>query len=522
MIIKLKFIFIIDHMNNVIVSPHYLSTEIGSSVFNKGGNAVDAAIMTNLIQGIVAPETCGIGGDLFALIWVPGKNKPEFLDASGYSGSNVKIDFLKNYESIPLNHPLSVTVPGAVAGWKELSNKYGNLPIEDILDIGIQLCHEGFTVSDELFNSLNMHSEELSGQKSGYSFYRHNQPYSSNTLIRRPQLGKTFELLKDFGLEYFYDGEIAKEISNSVNGFITEEDLSNYKAIWREPLHQKIYGYDGWTSPPSTQGYLTLSTLKGFEMIDNKDDYLHTLIETYRILAADRDNITYDYQGNDQKFLGTDSQYIRDKISRFDKDIAGKYNFPNPHGGGTAYINTIDKNGLGVSLIQSNFYGIGSRIGVGSYGFFLHNRGCGFNLIKDHPNSLGPNKKPLHTLSPTIWSKNGSLDFISGTRGGRYQPQLLAQTILPYILGKSSFEEIIKKPRWAMEYFGPNTTSNIKFEFIDEFEVTSLEDKGHRVSVENKLIGGYGPISTIYKNTDGKFIGVPDIRVGTEKAFNNS
>ena len=132
-------------MNNVIVSPHYLSTELGSTIFNKGGNAVDAAILTNLVQGIVAPETCGIGGDLFALIWVPGKNKPEFLDASGYSGSKVDLGLLSGYENIPLNHPLSVTVPGAVAGWRELSDKYGNIPIEDILDIGINLCHEGFT-----------------------------------------------------------------------------------------------------------------------------------------------------------------------------------------------------------------------------------------------------------------------------------------------------------------------------------------------------------------------------------------
>ncbi len=509
-------------MNNVIVSPHYLSTELGSTIFNKGGNAIDAAILTNLVQGIVAPETCGIGGDLFALIWVPGKNKPEFLDASGYSGSRANQSLLSNHNSIPLNHPLSVTVPGAVLGWKELSNKYGSIPIEDILDIGINLCHEGFTVSKELFHSLKIHNEELSGQNSGYSFYRDNQPYSINTLIRRPQLGKTLELLKDHGLDYFYNSEIAKEISNSVNGFISEEDLSNYKATWREPLHQKIYGYDGWTSPPSTQGYLTLSTLKGFEMINNKDEYLHALIESYRIFASDRDNITFDYKGNDKNFLGTNDEYIRDKVGLFDEQAAGKYSFPNPHGGGTAYMNVVDDNGLGISLIQSNFYGIGSRIGVGNYGFFLHNRGCGFNLIKSHPNCLGPNKKPLHTLSPTIWSKNGSLDFITGTRGGRYQPQLLAQTILPYILGESSFEEIMKKPRWTIEYFGSNTSSNIKFEFINESKKLSLENKGHKISIENKLIGGYGPISTIYKNSDGNFIGVPDIRVGTEKAFNNS
>ena len=185
-------------------------------------------------------------------------------------------------------------------------------------------------------------------------------------------------------------------------------------------------------------------------------------------------------------------------------------------------MNAVDESGLGISLIQSNFYGIGSRIGVGNYGFFLHNRGCGFNLIKGHPNSLGPNKKPLHTVSPTIWSKNGSLDFITGTRGGRYQPQLLAQTILPYILGDSSFEEIMEKPRWTIEYFGSSTSSDIKFEFIKKSKISSLQDKGHKISIENKLISGYGPISTIYKNSDENFVGVPDIRVGSEKAFNSS
>ena len=149
-------------------------------------------------------------------------------------------------------------------------------------------------------------------------------------------------------------------------------------------------------------------------------------------------------------------------------------------------------------------------------GFFFTTEGCGFNLIKGHPNSLGPNKKPLHTLPPTIWSKDGLLDFITGTRGGRYQPQLLAQTILPYILKESSFEVIMKKPRWTIEYFGSDTSSNIKFEFIKESEKSSLEEKGHKISIENKLIGGYGPISTIYKNSDGNYIGVPDIRVGTE------
>ena len=212
-------------MNNIIVSPHYLSTNTASQIYNKGGNAVDAAIAINLIQGIVAPETCGIGGDLFALVWDPSKKEPDFLDASGYAGSFANPKDLQNMKSIPLNHPLSVTVPGAIAGWIELSKKYGNLKIEEILDLGINLCHVGFEINEELNSSLNLHKEELSGQASAYGFYRNNQPFDKGHVIRRPQLGKTLELLKVNGLEYFYDSEIAKSISSSVNGILTLDDL---------------------------------------------------------------------------------------------------------------------------------------------------------------------------------------------------------------------------------------------------------------------------------------------------------
>ena len=508
-------------MNNIIVSPHHLSTDIASQIYHKGGNAVDAAIATNLIQGIVAPETCGIGGDLFALVWDPSKNEPDFLDASGYAGSFANPDDLQNMESIPLNHPISVTVPGAVAGWIELSKKYGNLKIEEILNLGIELCHEGFEINEELYNSLNLHKEELSGQASGYGFYRDNQPFETGKVIRRPQLGKTLELLKRNGLEYFYDSDITKSISSSVNGILSFDDLKNFKAEWKKPLHSKIYGFDGWTSPPSTQGYLTLSTLKAIEMLGAEHNDIHRVIETYRIFAADRDNITYDYGKNIKDFKGVDIDYLQEKIKLFNPNHSEKFDFPKPRGGGTAYMNTVDKNGLGVSLIQSNSHGIGSRIGVGSFGFFLHNRGCGFNLDSGHPNYLTPGRKPLHTLSPTIWSKNGNLEFIAGTRGGRYQPQLLIQTILPYIQKSDSFEEIIKEPRWVIENFSNDTLSKLRFEKINNEDLKILLQKGHEVEVENKFNKAYGPISIIYKKNDGNFEGVCDVRVGTEKVFNS-
>ena len=508
-------------MNNVIVSPHYLSTSIGSKVFAKGGNAVDAAIATNLIQGIVAPETCGIGGDLFALVWIPGEKEPYYLDAAGYAGSGVNPEELKNFKSIPLNHPMSVTVPGAIAGWFELSKKFGKLDINDILNLGIELCHNGFEVSEELHSSLNHHVDELSGQESGYSFYRNEEPLEVGSKVRRVQLGKTLEMLANNGLMSFYNGEIANSISKSVNNILTQNDLENFKAIWRKPLKLNIYGYDAWTTPPPTQGYLTLSALRGYELLDNGKFDQHKLIETYRAFAADRDRITYDYKDNVDEFPGVDDDYINSIVSQIDNAKMKKFNAPKPHGGGTAYMTTVDESGMGVSLIQSNFYGIGSRIGVGNYGFFLHNRGCGFNLDIDHPNYLQPGNKPLHTLSPTLWTKDNILEFIIGTRGGRYQPQLLAQVILPYIKDGIEFSNIMTQPRWTIDYFQKNSTSKLKFEKIDEEQKTYLESKGHEIEVIDKMLKGNGPISTIYKYKDS-FHGVADIRVGTESVFSSS
>ncbi len=508
-------------MNNVIVSPHFLSTDIGSKIFKQGGNAVDAAITTNLIQGIVAPETCGIGGDLFAIVWDPEKTKPMFLDASGYAGSGVNPKKLLGLDSIPLNHPYSVTVPGAVKGWHELNKRYGSIPMEDILEHGIQLCHNGFNVSEELHKSLKAHGDEMGGDASAFSFYKNNLPYEVGEKIRRPQLGKTLELLQKKGLEYFYHEDIAQSISDSVSNTLTREDIANYKAEWKEPLGLNIFGYDAWTSQPPTQGYLTLTTLKAYEMIQAEEYNLHQLIEMYRIFASDRDNILYDYQDRLEDFVGTDLNYIEEKMKLYNPLQSELFNFPKPHGGGTAYMNAVDKNGFGVSLIQSNFHGIGSRIGVGDYGFFLHNRGCGFNLEQQHPNFLKAGNKPLHTLAPTLWSKDDSLEFIIGTRGGRYQPQLLVQVLLPYLLNSESFEKIIKNPRWVIDYFGSNTSSKLKFEEISQNDKNFLKKKKHEIVNENEYKNAYGPISILYKDSLDNFQGVADIRVGTEKVFNS-
>jgi gamma-glutamyltranspeptidase/glutathione hydrolase len=505
-------------MNSIVVSPHHLSSKAGKKILENGGNAVDAAIAVNIVQGIVAPETCGIGGDLFALVWKDGANEPACLDASGYAGSHVDGQSIIG-DSIPLNHPMSVTVPGAVDGWFKLHKKFGSLKISEIFTIGIELCHEGFQINQELAKSLEIHQGELGAQRSAVSFYKNSLPLDVGTHVRRVNLGKTLELIAKEGPDIFYKGEIASSISGAVGGNLTLQDLNNYSSQWIKPLKLNVFGYDGWTTPPSTQSYLTLSALKGYELLSEKyDESLHMLIETYRIFAADRDNLTYDYQNDIDEFKGIDLDYIEEKIKLYDDIKTQKFTYPEPKGGGTAYMTVRDSTGLGISLIQSNFHGIGSRIGVDNYGFFLHNRGCGFNLKKGHPNYIQAGKKPLHTLSPTLWTKENKLEMILGTRGGRYQPQLLMQMILPYLQQKTSVNENMKKGRWALNDFLSDTESHITVEGVFQKEdITDLESKGHIITqIKENYDAAYGPVSAIYKNSDNLWSGAADVRVGTE------
>ena len=507
-------------MSNIVVSPHYLATNAGIEILKNGGNAVDAAIGTNIVQGVVSPETCGIGGDLFALIWINGENTPYCLDSSGYAGSNVDISQLSSQESIPLNHPMSVTVPGAIKGWFDMHEKFGKLTIDEIFRYAIEICDDGFEVSTELHHSLSFHKDTLIKQESGTELFPNGETPEIGEIIKRPLLGKTLKRLSVDGPEYFYTGSVAKKISETLNHVITEDDLRSFESKWIKPLSIDVYGKTGWVTPPHTQSYLTLGTIKIYELLEDGSDNidLHTLIESYRAIASERDDLTYDYGGNIEEFYGLDLEYLK-AVSKFvNKDMTSVFGQPEELGGGTAYMCTKDNDGNAVSLIQSNFHGIGSTIGVGDLGFFLHNRGAGFNLIQNHPNSLKPGRKPLHTLSPTIWSVDGNLDMIIGTRGGRYQPQLLSHFILK-ILKNENLENAMTSPRWNIDEFGKESVSEINIEpGLNEKVLNELINKGHKVNQLTELQNSYGPISAIIK-TDDSWKATHDPRVDTASSI---
>ena len=507
-------------MSNIVVSPHNLSTIAGMEILRHGGNAIDAAIATNIVQGVVAPETCGIGGDLFALIWIDGETKPFCLDSSGYAGSNVDISSLSSYSDIPLNHPMSVTVPGAVRGWYAMHERFGNLDMKHLFNQAIEICSKGFAVSSELHQSLKAHEETLKIQDSGKELYPSGNVPDVGDMVHRNLLAKTLESISDQGPDYFYKGKVNKEISKALTNTITSHDISSFHPQWIEPLSIEIYGKIGWVTPPHTQSYLTMATLKIYEMLDNgsKDIDLHTLIESYRAAASQRDDITYDYGNNIDEFPGLNTEYLKSLSNLIDPNNSSIFNQPADIGGGTAYMCTKDKDGNAVSLIQSNYYGIGSTIGVGNYGFFLHNRGAGFNLINDHPNSLKAGRKPLHTLSPTMWSVDGNLDMVIGTRGGRYQTQLLSHFILK-ILKNENLENAMIFPRWNIDEFGKKSISKINIEpGLDEKITDDLINKGHKVNQLKELQNSYGPISAIVRSEDS-WKASHDIRVDTASSI---
>ena len=507
-------------MSNIVVSPHNLSTMAGIEILRQGGNAIDAAIATNIVQGVVAPETCGIGGDLFALIWINGETKPFCLDSSGYAGSNVDISSLSSYSDIPLDHPMSVTVPGAVRGWYAMHERFGNLEINHLFKQAIEICTKGFKVSTELHQSLKNHEETLKIQVSGKELYPSGQAPDVGDTIQRTLLANTLKSISLEGPDYFYTGEVNEAISEALLNTITRDDISSFNSQWIEPLSVEMYGKIGWVTPPHTQSYLTLATLKIYEMLDgdSKDIDLHTLIESYRAAASQRDDITYDYGNNIDLFPGLNTEYLKSLSNLIDLDNSSIFNQPSDIGGGTAYMCTKDKDGNAVSLIQSNYYGIGSTIGVGDYGFFLHNRGAGFNLLQNHPNSLKPGRKPLHTLSPTMWSVDGNLDMVIGTRGGRYQPQLLSHFILK-ILKNEDLENAMTSPRWNIDEFGKQSVSEINIEpGLDEKIIDELINKGHKVNRLSELQNSYGPISAIVKS-EVSWKASHDIRVDTASSI---
>ena len=520
----------VQGFGGVAVTPHVLSTQAAMTVLARGGNAIDAAIAANAVQGVVAPETCGIGGDLFALVHVPGTDEPVALNSTGRAGSGADAARMREagLDSIPQRHPAAVSVPGCVDGWVALSSRFGSIGLAAVLEPAVDLARLGFPASREMTSAFGARADELLTESGASDMYPDGRAPLVGRKITRGRLAATLETIGEKGREAFYSGRMAEAISKAVDGYISVADLAPNHADWVEPLAVPLFGGTGWTVPPNSQGYISLLAMAihermGLGDLDDPASW-HMAIESYRQAASDRYLVLSDPESasiSAEELVS--AERIARLASRIDADKTIRVPASTPASGGTAYMCAIDRTGLGVSLIQSNFHGIGSGRSVPEGGFLLHDRARGFTLEAGHVNELRAGRRPLHTLSPTLWTGPSGLTTLLGTRGGHIQPQLVAQLSTAVVGHGLDPATAMARPRWSTDVPGPTSMdSRVMVEPGTPSSVVSeLARLGHKVETLSYPQAGWGPMSVITINDNGLRTGAADPRVETATAAAN-
>jgi gamma-glutamyltranspeptidase / glutathione hydrolase len=515
----------IDAAAAVAVSTHHLASQAAIDVIGAGGNAVDAAVAANAVVGVLLPDTCGIGGDLFAIVHTPGEAAPSALNASGRAGSGASSSRLREagHTSVPLRCVESITIPGCVDGWEALVRRYGSRTLAEDLEHAVGYATEGFAVSDELAESLERLEPLIGDQPSAGALYPEGRAPLPGATITRPGLAATLSAIATDGREAFYAGAAGNAIMEVTGGMITSSDLERIQAEWVEPLGAGIMGLTAWTIPPNSQGWLTLATLRIFELIDPPRDpldpgYHHALIEAYRSVVWERADTTCDPDTMpvDPMSLLDDTRLML-RAGQIDTERVAGWPTATNAPGGTTYLATRDHSGMAVSLIQSNYRGIGTGLSAGTTGVWLHDRGEGFDLRPGHPNELMPGRRPLHTLAPTLWTRADKTAVVLGTRGGDQQPQLLAQIAAHHLWADLVAEDAQAQPRWTIaDIADPDPTVMIESRLAPG-TADGLVARGHAVEAADAWETGWGPVSLITEGPDLR--GAADPRVSTTAAI---
>lgn len=505
---------IVEPRRGVVVSPHHLAGRAGVEMLRAGGNAVDAAVAANAVLGVVLPDTCGPGGDLFALVHRPGDPRPAALNASGRAGSGADAERLRRsgQVTIPIHGVEGVTVPGCIDGWEALLAGYGSMPFGEVLAPAVAVAGDGFRVSTELAGSLARSAELIATQPSAVALYPDGGPPLPGAVVRRPDLAETLAVVATAGRTAFYGGAVGEAIVAATGGLITADDLAVVQAEWVDPLGMRLHGLEAWTVPPNSRGYLTLAATWMAERLGSapgSPHRHHDLIEAYRAAAGDAAELVADPAVVPLAAADlVDPERLAGLLPTIGPDVASRH-APAPATGGTAYLCCRDGSGMGVSLIQSNFHGIGSGLSAGDTGVFLHNRGAGFNLVPGHRNELAPGRRPAHTLSPTLWTDGGRLRLLLGTRGGHYQPQLLVQMIDGLLGAGLAPAAAMRRPRWVVEDGTVQVESRMPSEVV-----AGLADRGHRVAPVGAWEEGWGPVAVVAESAT-KVSAAADPRVST-------
>lgn len=519
--------------NGMAATSQPLATQIALDILKQGGSAVDAAIGANAALGLMEPTGCGIGGDLFAIVWDADKGQLDGLNASGRSPQSLTLQHFRNLglSSIPYLGPLTVSVPGAVDGWYELHQRYGRLPMSEILAPSIRYAEEGFPVTEfiaDLWQENVESRQQFPGVKETYM--PNGEAPEIGDIFKNPKLANTYRMIAEGGRDIFYRGQIAQQIASYLGeqgGFLTYEDMATHTSEWVTPVSTNYRGYDIYELPPNGQGVVALQMLNILEGYDIRSmglgstEYLHTLIETKKVAYEDRAVYYADpdfYNAPIEQLIS--KEYAGKRRALISAEKAADF-YPAGDAvlehGDTIYLTVADSNGNMVSLIQSNYGDLGSGMTPPELGFQLQNRGQLFSLKEGHANIYEPGKRPFHTIIPAFVMKEDKPWLSFGLMGGAMQPQGHAQIIVNLIDFDMNIQEAGDAARMrhvgssqptdqqmadgGMVYLESGIASHVRNE---------LKKMGHSIADGTISMGGYQAIR--FDELKGVYFGASESR----------
>lgn len=513
--------------NGMVATSQPLATQVALDVLKKGGTAIDAAIAANATLGLMEPTGCGIGGDLFAIVWDAKTEKLYGLNSSGRSPKSLTLEYFKKegLTKIPSHGPLPVSVPGAVAGWFELHEKFGSMAMEDILAPAINYAEDGFPVSELIAwymgNSVPFFIEQgFPNIKETYTIDGSNPP-KKGQIFKNPRLANTYRTIAKDGRDAFYKGDIARKIGEfiqSQGGFLSYEDLASHESEWIDPVSTNYRGYDVWELPPNGQGIAALQMLNILEQYDfsqipfGSAEHIHLFTEAKKIVFEDRAKYYADMDFAEVPVSTLISkEYARERKKLLNEEEASEYTAGEISAGETIYMTVADKDGNMISLIQSNYRGMGSGMVAEDLGFMLQDRGELFSLTEGQNNTYEPGKRPFHTIIPAFVTKDGQPFMSFGVMGGDFQPMGHTEIIMNMVDFGMNLQEAGDAPRIShgggsspMGARGGRGQISLEAGLMQDYQmVRKLMDKGHTVRYSRGIYGGYqaimwDPVNKVY------------------------
>lgn len=513
---------------------HPLATQAALDVLKAGGSAVDAAIAANACLGLMEPTGCGLGGDLFAIVWDPATKKLHGLNASGRSPYALTLDEFKKrgLTNVPSYGPLPVTVPGAVDGWFTLHGKFGRVPMATNLAPAIAYARDGIPLSEVIAEGWERNVAILAKYPNVTNLWAPGgRTPRKGERFQNPQLADTLTKIAAGGRDAYYRGDIAKTIAAFIQeqgGFLTERDFAEHTSEWVDPISTNYRGYDIWELPPNGQGLSVLQMLNILEGYDlramgfGSSAYMHTFIEAKKLAFEDRARLYADPDFFKTPIAELNSKdYAAKRRALIKPDSAARRydpGIPALRTSDTVYLCVADERGMMVSFIQSNYRGLGSGMVPPGLGFGLHDRGEAFDLTPGRPNTYAPHKRPFHTIIPAFVTRDGEPVMAFGVMGGDMQPQGHVQVLVNWLDFGMNLQEAGDAPR--IYHTGSSDpdgsvmtdggTVNLEAGFPSE-SVRDLQKLGHKFGAA--AIGSFGGYQAVlWDKTNRVWIGASESR----------